>query len=67
MMEKCDLCASEEGLTEYTVVPKDDTITICSTCAASIDEPTSNENTGTAYMTLCGVQYLRFKLWHSDF
>ena len=39
----CDLCGSEEGLTEYIVKPKDESITICSICAASIDEPTSNE------------------------
>lgn len=39
----CDLCGSAEGLRDYTVVPKDDTITICTTCAESIDEPTRNE------------------------
>jgi protein PhnA len=30
-------------LSEYTVTPKDETITICGTCAASIEEPSSNE------------------------
>ncbi len=43
MNEQCDLCGSKEGLTEYTVSPKDETITICSTCAASIEDPSSNE------------------------
>ncbi len=39
----CDLCGSDEGLVDYTVVPKEDTITICSTCVASIEEPTTDE------------------------
>ena len=39
----CQLCGSEEGLTAYTVAPKDEIITICSTCAASIDDPMTNE------------------------
>lgn len=39
----CDLCGVEEGLSEYTVSPKEDTITICEICANSIDEPASNE------------------------
>lgn len=39
----CDLCGSEEELREYTVVPKEVSITICSTCAASIEDPTSEE------------------------
>ena len=39
----CDLCGSNEGLTAYTVVPRDDTITICTTCAESIDNPMDNE------------------------
>ncbi|NOR56543.1 MAG: alkylphosphonate utilization protein [Sulfurovum sp.] len=39
----CDLCGSEEGLTAYTVTPKEDTITICETCVTSIDEPTKDE------------------------
>lgn len=40
---KCELCGSEEGLSAYTVAPKDEAIVICSTCAASIDDPMSNE------------------------
>ena len=40
---KCELCGSEEGLEAYTVAPKDDAIVICSTCAASIDEPTIDD------------------------
>ena len=39
----CDLCGNEEGLSAYTVAPKDETITICATCAASIEDPTTNE------------------------
>jgi len=39
----CDLCGNEKELEEYVVVPKEDTITICSTCASSIDDPTSAE------------------------
>ena len=39
----CDLCGSEEGLTEYTVTPKDETIMICSTCAASIEDPSTDQ------------------------
>jgi len=67
MMEKCDLCGSEEGLIEYTVVPKDDTITICSTCAALIDEPTSNEKHwnclhDSMWSTIPAVQVTAFRL-----
>ncbi|WP_232087441.1 PhnA domain-containing protein [Sulfurovum sp. ST-21] len=43
MSTQCDLCNSTEGLVEYTVAPKDETITICSTCAASIEDPAQNE------------------------
>jgi protein PhnA len=43
MNTQCDLCGNTEGLSEYTVAPKDETITICSTCAASIEDPSSNE------------------------
>lgn len=39
----CDLCGSEDGLTSYTVAPKDETIMICSTCEESIDEPALDE------------------------
>jgi protein PhnA len=39
----CELCNSTENLQDYTVSPKDEVITICETCASSIDEPTSNE------------------------
>jgi len=40
----CELCNSQEGLRDYEVTPKSDTITICTTCASSIDEPTNNVN-----------------------
>ena len=43
MNTSCDLCAKTEGLSSYTVEPREESITICETCAASIDEPTSNE------------------------
>ena len=67
MMEKCDLCGSAEGLTEYTVAPKDDTITICSTCAAFINEPTSNEKHwnclhDSMWSTEPAVQVMAFRL-----
>ena len=39
----CALCANEENLRDYTVTPKDESITICDVCAASIDEPTKDE------------------------
>ena len=39
----CDLCGNEEGLTAYTVTPKDETITICSRCAESIEDPVNDE------------------------
>lgn len=40
---KCDLCESIEGLSAYDVAPKEQSITICSTCQASIEEPSSDE------------------------
>jgi len=39
----CELCGSEENLTDYTVEPKDDTITLCGTCLASHESPADNE------------------------
>jgi protein PhnA len=39
----CDLCGSEEGLNAHVVLPREETITICGTCASSIVEPTTNE------------------------
>ena len=39
----CDLCGNEEGLSAFTVAPKEESITICETCVASIDEPSTNE------------------------
>jgi len=40
---KCELCGSEDGLSEYVVEPKDDAIVACKTCLASIDTPSDNE------------------------
>lgn len=39
----CDLCGNVEGLTAYTVKPREDSIIICSTCAQTIENPTANE------------------------
>ena len=39
----CDLCGSGEGLGEYTVAPKEETITICEVCQSSIQEPSKDE------------------------
>lgn len=39
----CDLCSSTENIEEYTVVPKEETIAICSVCSDSIDDPMQNE------------------------
>jgi protein PhnA len=67
MTDTCELCGSSEGLTEYTVVPKDDTITICSTCAATIEEPTKNEKHwnclhDSMWSTNPAVQVMAFRL-----
>ncbi|HHD80638.1 MAG TPA: alkylphosphonate utilization protein [Campylobacterales bacterium] len=40
----CDLCGDSNGLQEYKVEPKDESIVICSKCASSIDEPTNDKN-----------------------
>ncbi len=42
-MNICELCGCEDALSQYTVLPKDETITVCSTCIASIDNPNENE------------------------
>ena len=39
----CDLCGNKEALEIYKVEPKEETITICSTCRKSIDDPTQDE------------------------
>lgn len=64
---KCELCGSEEGLTAFEVAPKDEAIVICSTCAASIDEPTSNEKHwnclhDSMWSTEPAVQVMAFRL-----
>jgi len=63
----CDLCGSEEGLTSYTVEPKEESISICETCAASIEEPTSNEKHwnclhDSMWSTEPAVQVMAFRL-----
>jgi len=63
----CDLCGSEEGLTVYTVTPKDETITICSTCAASIEDPTTDQKHwnclhDSMWSTEPAVQVMAFRL-----
>ena len=42
--DRCDLCGSDAGLTEYKVEPRDNTITLCETCLASCESPTENKN-----------------------
>jgi len=42
-MNICELCGSNDGLSQYVVLPKDESITLCSTCLASIDSPNENE------------------------
>jgi len=44
MSKSCELCGSSEDLRAYEVAPKSETITICSMCAKSIEEPTSDVN-----------------------
>ena len=63
----CDLCGSKEGLTAYTVTPKEDTITICSTCEKSIDDPSTNEKHwnclhDSMWSTEPAVQVMSFRL-----
>jgi protein PhnA len=63
----CDLCGSEEGLTEYIVAPKDESITICSTCAASIEDPTTDQKHwnclhDSMWSTEPAVQVMAFRL-----
>ena len=63
----CDLCGSEEGLEEYTLTPKDETITICSTCAASIEDPTTDQKHwnclhDSMWSTEPAVQVMAFRL-----
>ncbi len=39
----CELCGGTEGLSAYAVTPQEDAILICTTCAATIDDPTADE------------------------
>ena len=41
--KNCELCGSDNGLSEYKVEPKEDTIVMCETCLASVDTPAENE------------------------
>jgi protein PhnA len=63
----CDLCGNKEGLEAYIVVPKDDTITICTTCLKSIDKPTDDEKHWNClhdamWSTQAAVQVMSFRL-----
>lgn len=67
-MNVCDLCGSEEALRAYKVAPKDETITICSTCAASIEDPSSDEKHwnclhDSMWSTEPAVQVMIFRLF----
>jgi protein PhnA len=42
--KNCELCGSDNELSEYKVEPRDDTIVICGTCLASVDTPADNES-----------------------
>jgi len=64
----CELCGNEEGLSAYTVAPKDETITICSTCASSIEDPTTDEKHwnclhDTMWSENPAVQVMAFRLF----
>jgi len=41
---KCDLCGSTENLTNYTVEPRDESITLCETCLTTHESPADNES-----------------------
>jgi len=43
-IDKCELCGSKDGLSGYEVAPRTESIVVCATCLASIDEPTSDRN-----------------------
>ncbi len=63
----CDLCGNEESLTAYIVAPKEETITICSTCLATIDEPSENEKHwnclhDSMWSTTPAVQVMAYRL-----
>ena len=66
-MSNCELCASNEELISYEVAPKDVSITICSTCKASIDDPMSNEKHWNClhesmWSTEAAVQVMAYRL-----
>ena len=63
----CDLCGNSNDLRPYVVLPKDDTITLCSTCEESIEEPTTNEKHwnclhDSMWSTQPAVQVMVFRL-----
>jgi protein PhnA len=41
---KCELCGDENGLVEYKVEPKDESIVICSKCASLMENPMEDKN-----------------------
>lgn len=44
MKDKCELCASQEGLVEYTIESSDMVVTLCSTCNEQITSGELDEN-----------------------
>jgi protein PhnA len=65
--DSCELCGSQEGLRDYEVAPKSESIVICATCASSIDEPTNNANhwhclSESMWSEEAGVQVMAYRI-----
>jgi len=63
----CDLCGSEGKLSSYTVVPKDETINICTMCEKSVENPMENEKHwnclhDTMWSTEPAIQVMAYRL-----
>lgn len=42
--DRCELCGSDNGLVEYQVEPKDESIVMCETCLATVENPSENSS-----------------------
>jgi len=67
---KCELCGNEEGLSAFTVSPKDEEIVICKNCEEAIKEPLKYEKHwnclhDSMWSTEAAVQVMAFRLLSS--
>lgn len=66
----CELCSSDEGLHPYTVIPKEEDILVCTTCATQLEDPeTIDPNhwrclNDSMWSEVDGVKVVAWRMFH---